>query len=87
MSEAEVDWQKRRRERPRKIQSDTTQVSNSDFNMNATSSLLDKEPCEIATIVWHMGLELGGSGFDDADVLIKRLEEMEIRDRAAIGRS
>ncbi|KAJ1407204.1 putative NAD kinase 2, chloroplastic [Sesbania bispinosa] len=52
-----------------------------------TKGLLDKEPSEIATVVWHMGLELGVSGFEDANVLINRLEEMEKRDRATIRRS
>ncbi|KAJ1421493.1 hypothetical protein SESBI_13713 [Sesbania bispinosa] len=51
------------------------------------SSILDKEPHEIAKSVWHLGLQLGVSGVLDETTMIAKLTDMESRDRKAIGRS
>ncbi|KAJ1390336.1 polyprotein [Sesbania bispinosa] len=66
----------KRRGRPKK-NPDKLQVSD--------SFLLDKEPNEIAKLVWHLGLQLGVSGVIDETTA--KLTEMESRDRKAVGRS
>ncbi|KAJ1406392.1 hypothetical protein SESBI_25139 [Sesbania bispinosa] len=73
---------KRRRGRPRK-KTVTLKVSDSVMEIH---SILDKEPIDVANIVWNMRLDLGVSGYDDESVMINRLADMEKRDQLAIGR-
>ncbi|KAJ1393720.1 putative F420-0 ABC transporter substrate-binding protein [Sesbania bispinosa] len=58
-----------------------------DLDLNAGHLLLEKTPNEVASTVWQLGLELGISGSKDELVMLKRLEEMETRNRLAIGRN
>ncbi|KAJ1384198.1 hypothetical protein SESBI_42751 [Sesbania bispinosa] len=78
---------KRKRGRPRKQPRPPVQDYEPESNLNASRLLLEKTPFEVANTVWQMGLELGiASSVDDLEML-KRLEEMETRDRIAIGRN
>ncbi|KAJ1393719.1 MerR family transcriptional regulator [Sesbania bispinosa] len=58
-----------------------------DLDLNAGHLLLEKTPNEVASTVWQLGLELGISGSEGELVMLKRLEEMETRNRLAIGRN